>query len=136
MFISPAHAQAAGAAGGGDLFVSLMPLILIFVVFYFLLIRPQQQRVKQHKSMVEALKKGDQIVTGGGILGKVTRVDAGEPTLMVEIAPNVTVKVARATITEVVTKPTPSTSNDNRAVAAAAAGGNGIGARISRLFKR
>jgi preprotein translocase subunit YajC len=88
MLISPAYAQAGGAAGG-DFFVSLMPLVLIFVVFYFLLIRPQQQKMKVHRQMIENLKKGDQIVTAGGILGKITRVEAGDTTVQVEIAPNV-----------------------------------------------
>ena len=73
MLITPAYAQAPGA-GGADFLTSLVPLILIFVIFYFLLIRPQQKRAKEHKQMVESLKRGDQIVTGGGILGKVTRV--------------------------------------------------------------
>ena len=133
MLISPAYAQAGGAAGGGDFFVSLMPLILIFVVFYFLLIRPQQQKVKLHRQMIENLKKGDQVVTAGGILGKITRVDAGETTVQVEIAPNVQVKVARHTISEVVGKPAPAT-NDNRAQMAAP--GEGFSQRLSRFFKR
>ena len=132
MLISPAYAQAGGAAGG-DFFVSLMPLILIFVVFYFLLIRPQQQKLKLHRQMIENLKKGDQVVTAGGILGKITRVEAGDATVQVEIAPNVQVKVARHTITEVVGKPQPAT-NDNRAQMAAA--GDNFATRLSRFFKR
>ena len=132
MLISPAYAQAGGAAGG-DFFVSLMPLILIFVVFYFLLIRPQQQKMKIHRQMIENLKKGDQIVTAGGILGKITRVEAGETTVQVEIAPNVQVKVARHTITEIAGKPQPAT-NDNRANLAAA--GDTFATRLSRFFKR
>ena len=132
MLISPAYAQAMPAPGG-DLFVSLLPLVLIFVVFYFLLIRPQQQKVKQHRSMVEALKKGDQVVTAGGIFGKVTRVEGESGTLSVEIAPNVQVKVARSTITEVIGKPVPTapgaTSNDNVQPA-------GIGGLLSRFFKK
>jgi preprotein translocase subunit YajC len=138
MLISPAYAQAGGAPAGGDFFVSLMPLVLIFVVFYFLLIRPQQQKVKLHRQMVEGLKRGDQVVTAGGILGRVTRVDAGDATLTVEIAPNVQVKVARHTISEVVGKPQPAT-NDNRAgqaTAAGAGGGESVAQRLSRLFKR
>jgi preprotein translocase subunit YajC len=132
MLISPAYAQAGGAAGG-DFFVSLMPLILIFVVFYFLLIRPQQQKLKLHRQMIENLKKGDQVVTAGGILGKITRVEAGDATVQVEIAPNVQVKVARHTITEVVGKPQPAT-NDNRAQMAAA--GDNFATRLSRFFRR
>src|SRR4051812_16121522 len=111
MLISPAYAQAAGAQGN-DIFVSLMPLVLIFVVFYFLLIRPQQQRMKAQRQMIDNLKKGDQVVTGGGILGKITRVEADSTTVVVEIAPNVQVKVARSTISEVLGKPQPANSND------------------------
>jgi preprotein translocase subunit YajC len=116
-----------------------MPLVLIFVVFYFLMIRPQQQKMKQHREMVDNLKRGDQVMTGGGILGKVTKVEAGDQTVVVEIAPNVQVRVSRATITEVLGKPA---TNDNRVRAGAAtpaAGGMGmgdIGARLQRFFKR
>ena len=88
MLISPAYAQAAAPAAGGDMLMSLLPLVLIFAVFYFLMIRPQQTKMKQHREMIESLKKGDQIVTAGGIVGKVVRVDADDSTLMVEIAPN------------------------------------------------
>jgi preprotein translocase subunit YajC len=115
--------------------------VLIFVVFYFLLIRPQQQKVKLHRQMVEGLKRGDQVVTAGGIMGKVTRVEAGDATLMVEIAPNVQVKVARHTISEVLGKTQPAT-NDNRAGQAAtaagagSAGGESVAQRLSRLFKQ
>ena len=75
MIINFAYAQAAGAGGGQGLLVQLLPLILIFVVFYFLLIRPQQKRVKQHKEMVNSLKVGSSVVTSGGIVGKVINVD-------------------------------------------------------------
>ncbi|MBT5919559.1 MAG: preprotein translocase subunit YajC, partial [Alphaproteobacteria bacterium] len=79
MFISPAFAQAAGAAsGGGSMLTQLMPLVLIFAVFYFLLIRPQQKKVKEHRAMVEALRRGDQVVTQCGLVGKVTKVKEGE----------------------------------------------------------
>src|SRR3546814_6909970 len=70
MFISPAYAQAAGG-GGGDPFMTFLPIILIFVVFYFLLIRPQQKKVKQHRQMVSAIRRGDKIVTAGGLIGTV-----------------------------------------------------------------
>jgi preprotein translocase subunit YajC len=129
MFISPAYAQ--GAAPGGDMFVSLLPLVLIFVVFYFLLIRPQQQKMKTHRAMIESLKKGDQVMTAGGIIGKVTRVEA-DNTLMVEIAQGVTVRIARGTVSELLSKPTPTqTSNENRSATAAGAGG-----LLGRLFKK
>jgi preprotein translocase subunit YajC len=125
MLISPAHAQAAAPAAGGDMFMSLLPLILIFVVFYFLLIRPQQTKMKQHRAMIENLKKGDQIVTSGGIVAKVVRLEPSDNTLMAEIAPNVQVKVVRSTVADVLNKPVPATSNDNRT--AAAAGGGFLG---------
>ena len=84
-----------------DPFIStLVPLILLFGIFYFLLIRPQQQRVKTHKQMVEAVRRGDTVVTAGGLIGKVAKVkDDGE--LMVEIADNVQVRVLKSTLTEV-----------------------------------
>ncbi len=79
--------------------VQMLPLVLIFVIFYFLLIRPQQRRMKQHQAMIGAVKKNDTAVTGGGILGKVTRVDENEVEL--EIAPSVRVKVLKATLSDV-----------------------------------
>jgi len=90
-----AHAETA-AAGGDAGFTSLIPLILIMVIFYFLLIRPQQKKLKEHKSMVEATKKGDTVITGGGIIGKVS--DVKDDILTVEIADGVKVKVKRETI--------------------------------------
>lgn len=132
MLVSPAYAQASGA-GGGDVFVSLMPLVLIFIVFYFLLIRPQQQKMKQHRAMLEALKKGDQVLTGGGILGKVTRVDP-DGMVTVEIAQGVQVKVAKGTISDVLTKPAPA-ANENPGTTAPGAS-PAAGGFLSRLFKR
>jgi preprotein translocase subunit YajC len=86
MFITPAYAQAAGAAGGsGGFLASMLPLIAIFVIFYFLLIRPQQKRAKEHKLMVQTLRRGDQVVTSGGMLAKVTKVSEGDE-IEVEIA--------------------------------------------------
>jgi len=102
MLISPAYAQTAAGGGGGDIFVQLMPLILIFVVFYFLLIRPQQKKIKNHKNMVEALRRGDKIVTAGGVLGTVTKVQDNE--LQVEIAEGVRIRVVRSTVSEVLSK--------------------------------
>ncbi len=101
--IPSAYAQAAGAPAGNPL-VQMLPLVLIFVVFYFLLIRPQAKRAKEHKAMVSALAVGEEVVTSGGILGKV--VEAGEQFLTVEIASGVQVKVQRHTITQVVPKGT------------------------------
>ena len=106
MLITPAYAQSAGAAGGGDFITSMIPLVLIFVIFYFLLIRPQQKRAKEHKNMVENLRRGDQVVTGGGILGKVVKVKEGEE-IEVEIAENTRVKLYRSTIQTVLSKSEP-----------------------------
>ena len=105
MFASPAFAQAAGAGPGGAI-ASFLPLILIFGIMYFLLIRPQQKKLKEHKGMVEALRRGDQVLTAGGIVGKVASVGA-DGVLEVEIAPNVKVKVMRHTITQVMSKTEP-----------------------------
>jgi preprotein translocase subunit YajC len=104
MLISPAYAQAGGAPAGFDL-ISLMPLVLIFVVFYFLLIRPQQRKMKVHREMIGALKRGDKVLTGGGIIGTVVKAEDGE--LLVEIAKDVRVRVARGTISDLLSKPEP-----------------------------
>ena len=107
MFISPAYAQAAGAtASGGDLLQQLMPLALIFVVFYFLLIRPQQKKMKAHKEMLNTIRRGDRVVTGGGILGTVTKV-ISDGELQVEIADDVKVRVDRGMVSGVVAKTEP-----------------------------
>jgi preprotein translocase subunit YajC len=99
-FISPAWAQ----DGGGDPFLTFLPLIIIFVLFYFLLIRPQTKKQKEHRQMVEALVSGDEVVTGGGVLGKVTEV--GDQFITVEVAPNVSLKVQKHTVAAVVPKGT------------------------------
>ncbi|SET09205.1 preprotein translocase subunit YajC [Paracoccus homiensis] len=109
MFVTPAYAQAAGSAGAGSAFAQFIPLILIFAIMYFLMIRPQQKRVKQHREMVANLKKGDQVVTQGGLIGKVTA--AREDELEVEIASGVKVRVVRGTISQVVTATTPVAAN-------------------------
>ena len=103
MFISPAYAQASGATPGGDL-LTFLPMIAIVVVFYFLLIRPQQKRAKETKSMLEALQKGDEIVTAGGVVGKIAKLTDAYAT--VEIAPNVEVTVQRNAISLVLPKGT------------------------------
>ncbi|MCY3675247.1 MAG: preprotein translocase subunit YajC [Paracoccaceae bacterium] len=102
MFVTPAFAQAAG--GGGLGLTNLLPLILIFVIMYFLLIRPQQKKVKEHKAMVTALKKGDKVVTQGGVIGRITKAKENENEIEVEIAPDVTVKVVRSTISQLMEK--------------------------------
>ena len=99
MIINFAYAQTATSGGGQGLLVQLLPLILIFVVFYFLLIRPQQKRVKQHKEMVSSLKVGSSVVTSGGILAKVVKLN-DEFYITVNIASNVDVKIKRDTIVE------------------------------------
>ena len=101
--IPSAYAQAAGGAQP-NAFVQLLPLVLIFVVFYFLLIRPQAKRAKEHKAMVAALAVGDEVVTSGGILGRVT--ETGEQFLTVEIAEGVRVKVQRHTVGAILPKGT------------------------------
>ncbi len=103
MFVTPAYAQAAGA---GSAFASFVPLILIFAIMYFLLIRPQQKKLKEHKAMVEALRRGDQVLTQGGILGKVVKVN-DDGVLEVEIADGVKVKVMRSSISQVMSKTEP-----------------------------
>ena len=100
MIINLAYAQASQSSGGQGFIVQLLPLILIFVVFYFLLIRPQQKRVKQHKEMVSSLKVGNQIITSGGMLAKIVKVDDNN-FITIAISDGVNVKVKRDTITEV-----------------------------------
>ena len=109
-FISPAYAQAAGGIGGGG-FEMFLPFILIFVVFYFLMIRPQQKKMKAHRAMLDNLGRGDRIVTGGGIVGKVTRVE-GPNELLVEIAPNLRVRVLRSTVSEMTAQAQPAANDD------------------------
>jgi preprotein translocase subunit YajC len=103
-FISQALAADAPAAAAQqpDPIMSFLPLILIFVVFYFLLIRPQQKRAKEHKSMVETLKKGDYVVTNGGLLGRIT--DLGENFVKVSVSEGVEVKIQRASIAALMPK--------------------------------
>ena len=101
MVINLAYAQAAQASGGQSFIIQLLPLILIFVVFYFLLIRPQQKRVKQHREMVTNLKVGNQVITSGGILSKIVKVDDNN-FITISISEGVNVKIKRDTITEVI----------------------------------
>jgi preprotein translocase subunit YajC len=101
--ISSAHAQAAPAAQGST-WMSMLPLILIFVVFYFLLIRPQTKRAKEHQAMIKALEVGAEVATAGGILGKV--IEVSEQFLTIEIADGVQVKVQRHTVSQVLPKGT------------------------------
>lgn len=107
MFISDAFAQAAPAAASGGTessLLSLLPLVLMFVVLYFVMIRPQMKRQKEHKAMIEALAKGDEVVTAGGMLGKVTKM--GETYLHVEVAGGVELQVQRTAVVQVLPKGT------------------------------
>jgi preprotein translocase subunit YajC len=114
MFETPAYAQAAAAAGGATAgLIAFVPYIAIFVIFYFLLIRPQQQRAKQHRALIDAVKKGDEVVTGGGIIGKVFKVSGEE--VEVDIAPTVRIKVVKGTLADVRTRGAPAAANDAKA---------------------
>jgi preprotein translocase subunit YajC len=107
MFISQAFAQAAGAAapgGGMEGLLQFAPLVLIFVVFYFLMIRPQQKRQKQHQATVRAAKRGDRIVTSGGIVGVISKANEADNDVEVEIAQGVKVRVVRSAISEVLNR--------------------------------
>ena len=108
MLISTAYAQAAPAAAGSEspfgVMGSLLPLVLMFVVLYFVMIRPQMKRQKEHKAMIDALAKGDEVVTAGGLLGKVSKM--GESYLHVEIANGVEIQVQRTAVVQVLPKGT------------------------------
>lgn len=104
MFISPAYAQVGGA--DSSLISNLLPLVLIFVVFWFLLIRPQQQKAKRHRAMLAAIRRGDKVVMGGGIMGSVTKV-IDDDEVMVEISKDVKVRVQRALIANMIAKTEP-----------------------------
>jgi preprotein translocase subunit YajC len=106
MFISPAYAQGAGG-GGGDFILQLLPIVLMIVIFYFLLFRPQQQRMKAHQEMVSNIRRGDTIVTQGGLIGRVTRVKDDGVEIEVEIADNTRVRVVKSTVADVRAKGEP-----------------------------
>lgn len=115
MLISSAYAQAAGAAPGLDSqIMSFAPLVLIFIVFYFLLIRPQQKRMKLHKEMLAAIRRGDRVVTNGGIIGTVNKVVNNEEVIL-EIADNVRVRVMRSMIASVMAKTEPADADADEA---------------------
>jgi len=114
MLISAAYAQGTGITGIFDnqgALIQFLPLVLIFVVFYFLLIRPQQRKAKDHKTMLDALRRGDRVVTGGGIIGTVARVENPEE-VTVDIADGVRVRVLRSTISSVLAKPDPAAARE------------------------
>ncbi len=105
MFATPAYAQAAATGGAASTLIGIAPFVLIFGIMYLLMIRPQQKKMKEHRSMIEALRRGDQVVTSGGLIGKVVKV--GDTELEVELAPSVKVRVVRSTVTQVLAKSAP-----------------------------
>lgn len=120
MFVSPAFAQTASAGIGASM-GDFLPLVMIFVVFYFLLIRPQQKKMKQHKEMLGQMRRGDRVLTAGGILGTVNKL-VNDTEVVVEIAEGVRVRVLRATISEIVSKTEPvAAAKDDKAEAEKAA---------------
>ncbi len=124
MFVSPAYAQAGAEAAGPGALEAFLPIILIFVVFYFLLIRPQQKKAKQHREMLAAVRRGDKIVTGGGIVGTVTKV-VDDNELMVEVAEGVRVRVHRPLIANVLSKTEPVGDTKDTKGPGASGGGDG-----------
>jgi preprotein translocase subunit YajC len=115
MFATPAFAQTAGAATGGpqDMLIQFLPLIGLVVLFYFLMIRPQQKRMKLHQQMITNLKRNDTVVLNSGVIGKVVRVEDKE--IGLEIAQGVTIKVVKGMISEVRTRGEPAAANDTKA---------------------
>ncbi len=109
MFVTPAYAQA-GAPGGADMLVQFLPFVLIFVVMYFLIIRPQRLKAKRHQEMIANVRRGDTIVTSGGLIGKVAKV-VDESEIQIDLAENVRVRLARGMIAEVRTKGEPVKEN-------------------------
>ncbi len=103
LFISNAYAEGGAPAQGGGI-MEFLPLIALLVVFYFLVLRPQQKRAKEHKALMEALQKGDEVITIGGMLGKVTKV--GDENVAIEIADNVVIQVQKAAVQNVLPKGT------------------------------
>jgi len=105
-FITPAYAQTAGAPGGVDLVMQLAPFGIILIIMYFLILRPQQQRAKEHAAMIANVRRGDTVVTNGGLIGKVTKA-TDDSEIEIEIAPNVKVRQSRSALAEVRAKGEP-----------------------------
>ncbi|OUS18706.1 preprotein translocase subunit YajC [Rhodospirillales bacterium 47_12_T64] len=112
MLISTAYAQSVGGGSTNELFATLFPLVLIFAVFYFLIIRPQSKKMKQQKAMIGAVTRGDKVITAGGIVGKVARVKEGE--VDVDIADGVRITVIQSTIASVLTKTEPADKSTDK----------------------
>src|SRR5947208_12847248 len=123
MLISPAYAQGTGLLDQTAI-VQFLSLVLIFVVFYFLLIRPQQKKQKEHRGMLDTLRRGDRVVTGGGIVGTVSKV-VGPEEVEVDIAQNVRVRIVRSTISSVLSKPDPAAAREAAKEKDKAAAGSG-----------
>jgi preprotein translocase subunit YajC len=104
VLISPAYAQAASSGGTGDLLATMLPMVAIFAIFYFLMIRPQQRKQKEHRAMIDALEKGNEVVTAGGIAGRVSKID--DQYVTVEIAQGVEIHVQRHAVSQLLPKGT------------------------------
>ena len=113
MFVTPAFAQASGGDAGPDMLMSILPFILIFVIMYFLIIRPQRTQMKKRQEMLSQVRRGDTVVTGGGIVGKVQKV-VDDNELEVEIAEGVRIRVMRSTLMDVRVKGEPVADNKNK----------------------
>ena len=113
MFVTPAFAQASGGAVGPDMLMSILPFILIFVIMYFLIIRPQRTQMKKRQEMLSQVRRGDTVVTGGGIVGKVQKV-VDDNELEVEIAEGVRIRVLRSSLMDVRVKGEPVADNKNK----------------------
>lgn len=112
MLIAPAYAQTQGAAAGGSILDLFLPLIIIIAIFYFLMIRPQQKRLKQHREMVDNVRRGDTVVTSGGLIGKVARVSDDE--VQVDLAEGVRVRVVKSTLSDVRSKGEPAKADEDK----------------------
>lgn len=106
MFISTAHAQTGASGGAGDFLIGILPFVAVFAIIYFLILRPQQKKLREHRAMVEAVRRGDVVVTGGGLIGKVYRVVDGHECI-VELAEGVRVRVLKNTLSDVRSKTEP-----------------------------
>ncbi len=122
MFITPAYAQSLGFGGASSTLVQIAPLALIFVVFYFFLIRPQQQKARDQKTMLSGIRRGDRVVTGGGFIGTVAKV-VGDDELLVELAEGVRVRALRSTVVSVLAKTGGRDDDDDDEPAETGAGG-------------
>ena len=137
MFISPAYSQTA-TGGDGSGMLQLLPLVLIFVVFYVLLIRPQQKKMKEHRNMVAAVRRGDRVVTGGGLIGTVTKV-VSDTEVQIELAEGVRVRVVKGTLSDILSKGQPAKGEGGTAKPANDPGGSagragGVGGILGGLF--